>query len=62
MFCIAQLCQINDELYQDDEMLEYLIQEERSSRVQMSTSSNEAFAEGERLRTALKNFVNHNSS
>ena len=61
-FALHNFCQINNELYQDDEMLEYLIQEERSSRVQISTSCNEAFAEGERLRTALKNFVNHNSS
>ena len=41
-FALHNFCQINNELYQDDEMLEYLIQEERSSRVQMSTSSNEA--------------------
>ena len=61
-FALHNFCQINNEFYQDDEMLEYLIQEGRSSKVQMSTSSNEAFAEGERLRTALKNFVNHNSS
>ena len=61
-FVLDNFCQISNELYQDDEMLEYLIQEERSSRVQMSTSRNEAFAEGERLLTALKNLVNHNSS
>ena len=61
-FALHNFCQINNGLYQDHEMLEYLIQEERSSRVQMSTSSNEAFAEGEKLRTALKNFVNHNLS
>ena len=61
-FVLDNFCQISNELYQDDEMLEYLIQEERSSRVQMSTSSNEAFAAGEKLRTALKDFVNHNSS
>ena len=36
-FALHNFCQINNELYQDDEMLEYLIQEERSSRVQMST-------------------------
>ena len=61
-FALHNFCQINNELYQDDEILEYLIQKERSSRVHISTSSNEAFAEeGERLRTALKNFVNHNS-
>ena len=61
-FALHNFCQINNGLYQNDEMLEYLIQEERSSSVQMSTSSNEAFAEWERLQTALKNFVNHNSS
>ena len=61
-FALHNFCQINNELYQDDEMLEHLTQEERSSRVQMSTSSNEAFAEGKKLQTALKNFVNHNLS
>ena len=48
-FALHNFCQINNKLYQDDETLEYPIQEERSPRVQMSTSSNEAFAEGERL-------------
>ena len=61
-FALHKFCQINNELYQHNEILEYLIQEQRSSRVQMSKSSNDAFAEEERLRTALKNFVNHNSS
>ena len=41
-FALHSFCQINNELYQDDETLEYLVQEERSWRVQMSTSSNEA--------------------
>ena len=61
-FALHNFCEINKGLYQDDEMLEYLIQEERSSTVQMSTSRNEGFAEGERLLTTLKNLVNHSSS
>ena len=38
-FALHNFCQINNELYQDNEMLEYLIQEERSSRVQVSTQA-----------------------
>ena len=56
-FTLHNFCQIHGEIYEDDELLNEIINQERANRRRRNWN-NDALQDGERIRSVLKDYIN----